>query len=199
MTNAGRSIPQCKVLPSPSRCRVVLLSRRRERIERASLWRHYQIPPFILAFKNRRILSPFPSVTRPPRRVGRGDRGEGAPSHWGRTRQPGLKHWYRLNPDLMQKRIVTGGPWTVLCTRWPNGRPLPCLRGGPTVRAAFPHVSRFLRAPRPRPAFPPAAAPATRLPAWSGTARPPSPRASARRPGGCGSQRCPAPVRWSAW
>ena len=50
---------------------------------------------------------------------------------WGRgtsplgmeTRQPGLQHWYRLNPDPMQKRIVTGGPSATYLLFRSKGRP----------------------------------------------------------------------------
>jgi len=45
-------------------------------------------------------------------------------------RQPGLQYWYRLNRTSPKKRIVMGGPWSVLCRQFfgPMAAHYPCNR-----------------------------------------------------------------------
>ena len=123
MTNAGRSIPQRKVPPSPPRCRVVLLSRRRERIEGH---------PFGATTKSRRLSPPSKTgVYSPHSRHSRGPDagsdgeavGEGHLSIGDGNSAAGPATLVPPEPDPMQKRIVTGGLWATYLLFRSKGRP----------------------------------------------------------------------------
>ena len=72
----------------------------------AATYPRFQKPAYTLPIP---VIHAAPTQGRTGRPWGRGTSPLGM-----ETRQPGLQHWYRLNPDPMQKRIVTGGPWATL-------------------------------------------------------------------------------------